>query len=246
MPAKQPRPDELEPIERASRDELRALQLQRLRWSLAHAYDNVPHYRARLRREGRASARPAHARGSRQVSVHGQDRSARQLSVRHVRGAARAGRAHPRVVGHDRQADGRRLHAQRHRHVGDRDGAVDPRGRRARRRHPARRVRLRALHRRPRRALRRREAGLHGDPDVGRPDREAGPADRRLQADGDHGDAVVHAGDRRGDGAAGHRSRRRARSRSASSAPSRGRRRCARRSRRSSRWTRSTSTDCRR
>jgi phenylacetate-CoA ligase len=45
MPSKRPRPDELEPIERGSRDELRALQLERLRWSLKHAYDNVPHYR---------------------------------------------------------------------------------------------------------------------------------------------------------------------------------------------------------
>ena len=36
----------LEPIERASRDELTALQLTRLKWSLAHAYRNVPHYRA--------------------------------------------------------------------------------------------------------------------------------------------------------------------------------------------------------
>jgi phenylacetate-CoA ligase len=45
MTAKTPRPDELEPIERASRDELRALQLQRMRWSVQHAYDNVPHYR---------------------------------------------------------------------------------------------------------------------------------------------------------------------------------------------------------
>ena len=36
---------ELEPIERASADELRALQLERLRWSLGHAYANVPHYR---------------------------------------------------------------------------------------------------------------------------------------------------------------------------------------------------------
>jgi phenylacetate-CoA ligase len=35
----------LEPIERASRDELTALQLTRLRWSLAHAYGNVAHYR---------------------------------------------------------------------------------------------------------------------------------------------------------------------------------------------------------
>ena len=28
-----------------SRDELQALQLQRLKWSLQHAYDNVPHYK---------------------------------------------------------------------------------------------------------------------------------------------------------------------------------------------------------
>jgi phenylacetate-CoA ligase len=45
MPVKAPKPGELEAIERASRDELQALQLARLRWSLKHAYDNVPHYR---------------------------------------------------------------------------------------------------------------------------------------------------------------------------------------------------------
>jgi len=45
MTARLPRPEELEPIERASTDELRALQLERLRWSVAHAYENVPHYR---------------------------------------------------------------------------------------------------------------------------------------------------------------------------------------------------------
>ncbi|MGN6606808.1 MAG: phenylacetate--CoA ligase PaaK [Jatrophihabitans sp.] len=38
--------DGLEPIETASLDELRALQLDRLRWSLRHAYEHVPHYRA--------------------------------------------------------------------------------------------------------------------------------------------------------------------------------------------------------
>src|SRR5882724_7109278 len=43
---------ELEPIERASADELRALQLQRLRWTLAHAYENVPHTRAKFDRAG--------------------------------------------------------------------------------------------------------------------------------------------------------------------------------------------------
>ena len=36
---------ELEPIERASAEELRALQLGRLQWSLRHAYENVAHYR---------------------------------------------------------------------------------------------------------------------------------------------------------------------------------------------------------
>jgi phenylacetate-CoA ligase len=40
-----PRPEDLEPVERASVDELRALQLERLRWSLRHAYENVPQYR---------------------------------------------------------------------------------------------------------------------------------------------------------------------------------------------------------
>src|SRR4051794_41232328 len=35
----------LDPAERMSPGELRALQLDRLRWSLGHAYDNVPHYR---------------------------------------------------------------------------------------------------------------------------------------------------------------------------------------------------------
>jgi len=45
MPVKQPAPGDLDPIEHASRDELQALQLQRLQWTLQHAYDHVPHYR---------------------------------------------------------------------------------------------------------------------------------------------------------------------------------------------------------
>ncbi len=36
---------ELEPIETASRDEIAALQLQRLQWTLRHAYDNVDAFR---------------------------------------------------------------------------------------------------------------------------------------------------------------------------------------------------------
>ena len=42
MTVKQPQPGDLEAIETASRDEITALQLQRLKWSLQHAYDNVP------------------------------------------------------------------------------------------------------------------------------------------------------------------------------------------------------------
>ncbi len=48
MPVKQPAPGDLEPIERASRDELQALQLKRLQWTLQHTYDNVPHFRRKF------------------------------------------------------------------------------------------------------------------------------------------------------------------------------------------------------
>lgn len=45
MSLQRPAPGELDPLETASRDEIASLQLLRLRWSLQHAYDNVPHYR---------------------------------------------------------------------------------------------------------------------------------------------------------------------------------------------------------
>jgi phenylacetate-CoA ligase len=41
MTTRQPQPGDLEPIETASRDEISALQLQRLQWTLPTAYDNV-------------------------------------------------------------------------------------------------------------------------------------------------------------------------------------------------------------
>ncbi|WP_436398313.1 phenylacetate--CoA ligase PaaK [Roseobacter sp. S98] len=40
-----PERSSLDPIEIASRDEITALQTERLKWSLSHAYDHVPHYR---------------------------------------------------------------------------------------------------------------------------------------------------------------------------------------------------------
>ncbi|HET8960882.1 phenylacetate--CoA ligase PaaK [Nocardioides sp.] len=47
-----PRPGDLEPIETASIDELRALQTERMVWSLRHAYAHVPHYRASFEAAG--------------------------------------------------------------------------------------------------------------------------------------------------------------------------------------------------
>jgi len=38
----------LEEIEKASKDELQKLQLERLQWTLKHAYENVPHYRRKF------------------------------------------------------------------------------------------------------------------------------------------------------------------------------------------------------
>ena len=47
-----PKQATLEPIERASRDELAALQLARLKWSLRHAFDNVAFYHAKCGEAG--------------------------------------------------------------------------------------------------------------------------------------------------------------------------------------------------
>ena len=43
-----PNPGDLDPIETASRDEISALQLDRMKWSLKHAYENSPFYRKRF------------------------------------------------------------------------------------------------------------------------------------------------------------------------------------------------------
>ncbi|HKU46180.1 MAG TPA: phenylacetate--CoA ligase PaaK [Burkholderiales bacterium] len=49
----------LEPVEKFSRKKLRELQLKRLRWSLAHAYKNVPRYRKKF---DAAGVKPADCR----------------------------------------------------------------------------------------------------------------------------------------------------------------------------------------
>ena len=52
MPIHALRPTELDPIERASRDEIAALQLARLRATLENVYANVPHYRRAFDEKG--------------------------------------------------------------------------------------------------------------------------------------------------------------------------------------------------
>jgi phenylacetate-CoA ligase len=52
MTAKKPLPGELDPIETASRDEISALQLERLKWSVRHSYDNVEPYRKKCLEKG--------------------------------------------------------------------------------------------------------------------------------------------------------------------------------------------------
>ncbi|GEC97045.1 phenylacetate-coenzyme A ligase [Zoogloea ramigera] len=52
MPVKRPQPGDLEAIETASRDEISALQLERLKWSVRHTYDNVEPYRKRCQEKG--------------------------------------------------------------------------------------------------------------------------------------------------------------------------------------------------
>ena len=52
MTIKKPLPGDLEPIETASRDEIAALQLERLKWSVRHTYDNVEPYRKKCQEKG--------------------------------------------------------------------------------------------------------------------------------------------------------------------------------------------------
>ena len=92
----------LDLAERMSRDELTALQLERLQDSLLHAYENVPVLPRGVRRGRRAPGRLPDAGRPRALPLHHQGRPARQLPVRHVRRAAEPGAPHPRVERHHR------------------------------------------------------------------------------------------------------------------------------------------------
>ena len=234
----------LDAIETASRDEIAALQRERLAWTLRHAYANVPHYRAAF---DRAGVHPDDFRSLDDIAkfpfTTKQDLRAnypfgmfavpREKLVRVHASSGTTGK--PTVVGYTAKdietwahVVARSIYA-----AGGRPGMIG-----------ARRLWLWAVHRRPRRALRRGAAGLHGGAGVGRHDRAAGAADHRLPPRRDHGDAQLHAGDPRRVPAPGHRSARllaedrhlRRRTLDQRDAPAR--------SRTASRWMPWTSTDC--
>ena len=188
---------ELDEAERASRDEIMALQTKRLAWSLTHAYDNVAHYRKAFDEAG------VHPSDFKQLSDLAKFPFTVKTDLRDnypfnmfavpreklVRVHASSGTTgKPIVVGYTQG---------RYRYLVGRDGALDPRRRRPHRHDHAQRLWLRPVHRRPRRALRRRTARLHGGAGLRRHDRAAGAADQRLQARHHHGDAELHAGDPR-------------------------------------------------
>lgn len=65
----------LDSIETASLAELRALQLERMRWSLAHAYAGNPRYREKFDAAGVHPDQLGVTGGSRTLPVHNQSRS---------------------------------------------------------------------------------------------------------------------------------------------------------------------------
>jgi len=96
--------DQLEHVEKVSVDELRKLQLDRLRWSLKHAYENVPHYRKPSMPPVSTLGDLKHLSDLAKFPFTDQGRVAGQLSFRDVRGADEGHRAGACVQRHHRKA----------------------------------------------------------------------------------------------------------------------------------------------
>ena len=105
-----PRREDLDPIEIASRDEIAALQLARLKCTLRHVYDNVPHYRKAF---DAAGVHPDDLKTLADLAKFPFTTKA-DLRANYPFGmfavAARAGRARARLLRHHRQAHRGRLH----------------------------------------------------------------------------------------------------------------------------------------
>ena len=237
------RPEGLDPIETASRDEIAATQLERMKWSLRHSYENSSFYRKRFDDHG---VHPDHLRtladlakfpfttksDLRETYPFGMFAVPREKLVRiHA------------FFGHDREADGGRLYA------GDIDTWADvvARSIRAAGGRPGDIVHVAYGY-----GLFTGGLGAHyGAERLGCTvvPISGGMTERQVTLMKDfkprhhHGDAVLHAVDPRRVPPSGPGPPSDARCRSASSGPSLGPTPCARRSSRRSTCTRSTSTD---
>ena len=123
--------DQIEPIERASRDELAALQLKRLKRLLRHAYEHVPLYRARF---DDAEVHPSDLRRLEDLArfpftTKSDLRDNYPFGMLAV--PARASFARARFIGHNGTADRRRLHGRRCPDVVSASRALDASRRRA-------------------------------------------------------------------------------------------------------------------
>src|SRR6202162_2587697 len=186
---------EMDEAERASRDAIMALQTQRLAWSLAHAYDNVAHYKRAFDKAG------VHPSDFRRLSDLAKFPFTVKTDLRDnypfdmfavpreklVRVHASSGTTgKPIVVGYTRAdiATWSTVMARSLRAAGGRTGMII---------HNA--YGYGFFHRRPWRALRCGAARLYRGADFGGHDRAAGPAHQRLPPRHHHGDAELHAGD---------------------------------------------------
>ncbi len=169
-------------VEWASRDEIEALQLQRLQSTLKRVYDHVPAMRAKF--DG-CGAHPSEVKSLADLArfpfttkadlrdnyPFGLFAVPREKIVRLHASSGTTGK--PTVVGYT-QAD---IDT-----VGRPDGALAAHGGRAARHDRPCRLWLRPVHRRPRRALRRRAARLHRGSGFRRHDRAAGAIDPRISS----------------------------------------------------------------
>ena len=198
LPDLAPRPEELEPIERASRDAIAALQLRRLAWSLRHAYDNVAYTRIAF---AAAGVHPDDLRSLddlREIPVHHQGGSAGELS-RTACSPCRASGS-PASTPPPAPPASRRWWATRKNDLDTWALAVARSIRAAggRAGHAAaQRLWLRAVHRRARPARRRHPHGGGGHSGVRRHDRAAGAAHPGFRARHHFRHAQLHAGDSR-------------------------------------------------
>ena len=193
-------------IERAPREEIEALQRERL---------------ARRRSSASGARRSASATFTVKDDLR-EHYPLGLLAVPRVRAAP-----HPRVQRLARAPDRRRLHAARPRRLVGGDGALHGDGGRAARDGRPQRLRLRAVHRRARLPPGRRAARRADDPGLRRRDGAPGAAAARPAGPGAVLHAVLRAAHRAGAARGGDRRSTSSRWRSGCSAPSRGPRRCA-------------------